>query len=163
MNLFATKQIVNQNRANNDVAERLSNTLADCDDRTGWLKIMSICKYLTLSQVILNDGVQDSAPRGGEESCGIARNISARHKDSLLALARFLPIPFNMGPSITCAEALVEILNLCEQTLTALGRHEEGSLSATPADKYCRTRHHKNTNIVRQFVLIQGGLASESR
>ena len=82
---------------------------------------------------------------------------------SSFALARFLPIPFNMGPSITCAEALVEILNLCEQTLTALGRHEEGSLSATPADKYCRTRHHKNTNIVRQFVLIQGGLASESR
>jgi len=68
-----------------------------------------------------------------------------------------------MGQSITCAEALIEILNLCEQTLTALGRHEEGLISTPPADKYRHPGRYKSANVVRRFVFIQGGLTNESR
>ena len=50
-------------------------------DRTGWLKIMSICKYLTFSQVILNrvfDVLLDQIDRRGTDdfsSRRIARDI----------------------------------------------------------------------------------------
>ncbi len=68
-----------------------------------------------------------------------------------------------MALSNPCADALVEILNLCEQTLTALREHEERHITAPLADKYRHSRLQKRANIVRQFVLIQGGLSSEVR
>jgi hypothetical protein len=67
-----------------------------------------------------------------------------------------------MGPSITCAEALVEILSLCEQTLTAL-RRRPVQLGLNPsADKYRRIRRHGDANIGRQMVLLQGGLGKQA-
>jgi hypothetical protein len=74
------------------------------------------------------------------------------------SLAQFLPIFVRMGPSITCAEALVEILNLCEQTLTAL-RRRPVQLGLNPsADKYRRIRRHRDANIGHRLVLLHGGL-----
>ncbi len=62
-----------------------------------------------------------------------------------------------MVPSIPCAEALVEILSLCEQTLTALHPRRARRESNLPADKYCRTRRHSGANFGRKLILLQGG------
>jgi hypothetical protein len=66
-----------------------------------------------------------------------------------------------MGQSGTCAEALVDILSLCEQTLTALREPDDKRPTAALADKYRQLRPQKRANFVRQFVLIQGGLSRE--
>ena len=68
-----------------------------------------------------------------------------------------------MALSSPCAEALVEILSLCEQTLTALREHEERHMTTPLADKYRHSGLQQRANIVRQFVLLQGGLSRELR
>jgi hypothetical protein len=72
----------------------------------------------------------------------------------------FAYLSLAMAPSSTCAEALVEILNLCEQTLTALRKHEETHVATGPADKYRQSRLQKRANFAR-LVLIEGGLSNE--
>jgi len=68
-----------------------------------------------------------------------------------------------MAPSIPCAETLVEILNLCEQTLKALRtRRAQLGLSGS-TDKYRRVRCQRDTNIGRQLILLQGGLGKPAQ
>ena len=79
------------------------------------------------------------------------------------SLAQFLPIFLRMGPSITGAETLVEILNLCEQTLTALRRRPVQLGLNSSADKYRRIRRPRDANIGSRLVLLQGGLGKQAR
>jgi hypothetical protein len=63
----------------------------------------------------------------------------------------------------TSADVLIEILNLCEQTLTALSPHGEGTESAPSMDNFSKSRRGKSAISARPFALIQGGLSSRSR
>jgi hypothetical protein len=67
-----------------------------------------------------------------------------------------------MGSSISCAEALVEILNLCEQTLTALRTRRAQLGSAGSTDKYRRIRRQRDTNVDHRLILLQGGLGKQA-
>ena len=64
-----------------------------------------------------------------------------------------------MGNFGSSAEALVEILTLCEQTLTALKADYDNSLRANPSDQNRRLERGPSTNVVRHLFLIRGGLA----
>lgn len=68
-----------------------------------------------------------------------------------------------MGQPITCDQALIEILNLCEQTLTALRRYEEEFNSPSKADKFSLPRRQKRAISAPRFVLIQGGLSTDTK
>ena len=65
-----------------------------------------------------------------------------------------------MGKSGTSAEALLEILNLCEQTLTALNaEYPDGARS----HKLVQDRLHerrRGSKFVRRLFLIRGGLSA---
>lgn len=77
--------------------------------------------------------------------------------------ARFLPIDSYMGRANTSADALIEILSLCEQTLTALKLPDDGPDYPPVMDKFSHTRQWKRANIASKFVLIRGGLYSRTR
>jgi hypothetical protein len=63
-----------------------------------------------------------------------------------------------MGTFRTSAEALVEIISLCEQTLTALHRdHFEGP-AAGESDQDRRPTRRRRSKFVRHLFLIRGGL-----
>jgi hypothetical protein len=68
-----------------------------------------------------------------------------------------------MGKFDNSAEALVEILTLCEQTLTALGADYDNCLSARQTDQNGREARRCSTKIVRQLFLIEGGLSRKDR
>jgi hypothetical protein len=73
-------------------------------------------------------------------------------------LARLLPICPSMGRVSTSADALIEILDLCEQTLTAVCQRDEASAQLWPSDKSSQSRQQMCGNVTRRLVLIQGGL-----
>jgi hypothetical protein len=63
-----------------------------------------------------------------------------------------------MGKAGTSAEALIELLNLCEQTLTALnGDYADGS-RGSKSDQERRSERIRRSKIVRSLYLIKGGL-----
>jgi len=68
-----------------------------------------------------------------------------------------------MGNFGNSAEALVEILNLCEQTLSALKTDYEERLRAKPFDQNRRQEQRRSTNLVRHLWLIRGGLSDTDR
>ena len=63
-----------------------------------------------------------------------------------------------MGIAATSAEALIEILNLCEQTLTALRADYDQALVSDQSDQNCRHEPQSSTKLVRHLFLIRGGL-----
>ena len=69
-----------------------------------------------------------------------------------------MPAMVIMARSSTSADALIEILNLCEQTLTALEPDARANPNTPQADKAGDSKQLHG----RQFVLIRGGLAKES-
>lgn len=78
-------------------------------------------------------------------------------------LARFLPYCEDMFRARSSADALLEILVLCEQTLTALRPIGDGAETSPSMDNFSQSRRGKNASTTRPFVLIQGGLSSRSR
>jgi hypothetical protein len=60
-----------------------------------------------------------------------------------------------MGKLGNSAEALVEILTLCEQTLRALKADYDNSIRGNPSDQNRRQERRRFTNM----VLIRGGLS----
>ena len=67
-----------------------------------------------------------------------------------------------MARSSTGTDALIEILNLCEQTLTALEPDPFVKPDTLQADKASDSRQLPCAKVGRQFVLIRGGLAKDS-
>ena len=137
---------------------RQQDYLSDGTHRTSRFEIMSICKYLTSCQVFLkryNPGLQrlsfnlQEIPR---------RQWSLASTHLISDLARFLPICPSMGRMNTSADALIEILDLCEQTLTAVCQRDEASAQLWPSDKSSQSRQQMCGNVTRRLVLIQGGL-----
>ena len=76
--------------------------------------------------------------------------------------ARFLPIDSLMGQASSSVEALIELLDLCEQALTAVRSCGERLIPEPMADKYRHSRHNTRVKLDRNFVLIRGGLASRN-
>jgi hypothetical protein len=71
-----------------------------------------------------------------------------------------------MGKLGSSAEALIEILNLCEQTLTALKADYDEALRPLQTDQNClqsdqnrRQEPRRSTKLVRRLFLIRGGLS----
>jgi hypothetical protein len=64
-----------------------------------------------------------------------------------------------MSRGSTGTDALVEILDLCEQTLTAVEVYDGESPSYRFSDKTSQSRQQTRANGARRFLLIQGGLA----
>jgi hypothetical protein len=82
--------------------------------------------------------------------------------NGLHALARILPLPKSMGRSTGSAGALIEILNLCAETLTSLHSDQDiAANAAQPGAGHAPTG--KNMNTGRHLVVIQGGLSAASR
>lgn len=61
----------------------------------------------------------------------------------------------------TGADALIEILDLCEQALTTLCPGEDHPSNRPASDKTSQARQQMHTNVARRLVLIQGGLPSD--
>jgi hypothetical protein len=68
-----------------------------------------------------------------------------------------------MGKAGTSAEALIEILNLCEQTLTALKADYDHALVSDQSDQNCRHERRRSTKYVPRLSLIRGGLSRTDR
>ena len=77
--------------------------------------------------------------------------------------ARFLPIYPCMGRVNTSADMLIEILDLFEQTLTAVCIGDDASSQRRPSDKSSQSRQQMRANVARRLTLIQGGLAGNLR
>jgi len=67
-----------------------------------------------------------------------------------------------MRQASSSVEALIEILDLCEQALTAVRNCGERLIPEPLADKYRQSLQNTRVKLDRNFVLIRGGLASES-
>ena len=67
-----------------------------------------------------------------------------------------------MGQASSSVEALIELLDLCEQALTAIRSSGERLIPEPMADKYRQSWHNKRVKLDRNFILIRGGLASQS-
>lgn len=65
-----------------------------------------------------------------------------------------------MGKSGTSAEALIEILNLCEQTLTALNTDYADVARSHKSDQDRRYERRRRSKFVRRLFLIRGGLSA---
>lgn len=65
-----------------------------------------------------------------------------------------------MRQASSSVEALIEILDLCEQALTSIRNAGERLIAEPLADKYRQSLH--KTRVDRNFVLIRGGLYTES-
>jgi len=63
-----------------------------------------------------------------------------------------------MGSFGKGAESLVEVLNLCEQTLAALDRRTEAAESQPQPDKIRVEAHRRHAKFGHPFRLIMGGL-----
>ena len=68
-----------------------------------------------------------------------------------------------MGRSNTGAEALFEIIRLCEQALMELSPEDNGLEDVALTDKPRQFRRRRSTNIVRRLLLIPGGLSTTTR
>ena len=68
-----------------------------------------------------------------------------------------------MGNAGTSAEALIEILNLCEQTLTSLNEDWVDSAPSFKSDQVRRTEHARRSKFARHLFLIRGGLSKIDR
>ncbi len=68
-----------------------------------------------------------------------------------------------MSRGSTGTDALVEILDLCEQTLTAVEVYDDKSPSYRFSDKTSQSRQQTRANVVRRLILIQGGLSVSLR
>jgi hypothetical protein len=68
-----------------------------------------------------------------------------------------------MGRSNTSTDALVELLSLCEQTLTALQPDSDRDTSVAQSDKANHSRYGKRASIGPRLVLISGGLSMINR
>ena len=75
--------------------------------------------------------------------------------------ARFLPIDTLMRQTSSSVEALIEVLDLCEQALTAIRNVGERLIPEPLADKYRQSRQNTPVKFDRKFVLIHGGLSSQ--
>jgi hypothetical protein len=62
-----------------------------------------------------------------------------------------------MGTHGDSAEALIEILSLCEQTLTALTPQAESTALPPPSDTIRRQKFPRRANVNRRLWLIKGG------
>ena len=68
-----------------------------------------------------------------------------------------------MGLSSTGADALFEIISLCEQALTELAPESNGLQGGLGADKPRSLRRRGSTNMARHLSLIPGGLSVTTR
>jgi len=68
-----------------------------------------------------------------------------------------------MGKTGTSAEALIEILNLCEQTLTALNADYTDGGRGDNSDQDRRYERRRRSKFVRRLFLIKGGLCADSQ
>jgi len=84
------------------------------------------------------------------------RNLS---RAAIETFARFLPVSKGMGKAGTSAEALIEILNLCEQTLTALNADYADSARSHKLDQDRLHERRRRSKFVRRLFLIRGGLS----
>jgi hypothetical protein len=75
-------------------------------------------------------------------------------------LARILPIAGFMARTNTGTDALVEILNFCEQALTALDAHAPEAVALPQSTGSGLPRRRKRLVPVRRLKLIRGGLSS---
>lgn len=57
----------------------------------------------------------------------------------------------------TEGDALLEILELCEQTLAAIRPREEGLAQRPASDKSSQSSRRMRANVARHLILIQGG------
>jgi hypothetical protein len=88
--------------------------------------------------------------------------VPKNSRNGLHALARILPSLRDMSRSTGSAGALIEILNLCAETLTSL--HSDHDIAAaTQPDHTGVARAGKNTHAGPRLVLIQGGLSTANR
>jgi len=62
-----------------------------------------------------------------------------------------------MGQFADSAEALIEILNLCEQTLTALTPVYDNAGRYPQSDEVRRQERHHGAKFVSRLFLIRGG------
>jgi len=67
-----------------------------------------------------------------------------------------------MASPSTGADALIEILNLCEQTLIALELTQNGNRDVLRMDNPNRPSQRPRTNFARPFVLVRGGRADDA-
>jgi len=67
-----------------------------------------------------------------------------------------------MGQASSSVEALIEILDLCEQALTAIRTCGERLIAEPMADKYRQSWRTRRAKLDRNFVLIRGGLDSQA-
>jgi hypothetical protein len=76
------------------------------------------------------------------------------------SFARFLPMNLPMGSFGKGAESLVEVLNLCEQTLAALDLRAEPAEPQPSSDKLRLPAQRRHAKFAQRFKLILGGLHS---
>jgi hypothetical protein len=61
------------------------------------------------------------------------------------------------------ADALTEILQMCEEALAALASNQNSSSVAMPVASSRQAKLHPTRKTARPFVLIQGGIAGSSQ
>lgn len=66
-----------------------------------------------------------------------------------------------MGQASSSFQALIEILDLCEQALTAIRSCGERLIPEPMTDKYRQSWRNTRVKLDRNFVLIHGGLGSK--
>ena len=74
------------------------------------------------------------------------------------SFARFLPMNLPMGSFGKGAESLVEVLNLCDQTLAALDLRAEAVEPQPRSDKLRLLAERRRAKFSRRFRLIFGGM-----
>jgi len=67
-----------------------------------------------------------------------------------------------MRQASSSVEALIEILDLCEQALTSIRNAGERLIPEPLADKYRQSLHKTRVKFDRNFVLIRGGLSTRT-
>jgi hypothetical protein len=67
-----------------------------------------------------------------------------------------------MGQASSSVEALIEILDLCEQALTAIRSCGERLIPEPMVDKYRQSWRITRVKLDRNFVLIRGGLDNQT-
>jgi hypothetical protein len=65
-----------------------------------------------------------------------------------------------MRQASSSVEALIEVLDLCEQALTSIRNAGERLIPEPLADKYRQSRQNTRVKFERNFVLIPGGLTT---
>jgi hypothetical protein len=67
-----------------------------------------------------------------------------------------------MGQASSSVEALIELLDSCEQALTAIRSCGERLIPEPMADKYRQSWPNRRAKLDRNFVLVRGGLDSQT-